>query len=126
MPCDRQLWQGLQLPAADLLRLSVPLWSRYGRAGAYDVIIYVANWPASRQSAWDILTRARAIENQCYVVAVNRVWQDPVAAYGGGSVIIDPIGRVLTDGCGTADISLERLRQMRSRFRGMTIAMISN
>ena len=110
-------WQGLQLLLLTCYDLRFPVFSRYGRAGAYDVIVYVANWPASRQSAWDVLTRARAIENQCYVVAVNRVGQDPVAAYGGGSVIIDPIGRVLTDGCGTADISLERLQQMRSRFR---------
>ena len=63
--------------------------------GNYDAIILVANWPEVRQSAWDILTRARAIENQCFVIAVNRVGDDHFGHYVGCSAAIDPIGRTL-------------------------------
>jgi predicted amidohydrolase len=61
----------------------------------YDMILYVANWPESRQQAWNILLRARAIENQCYVAAVNRVGNDPFCHYAGGSMIISPYGDVI-------------------------------
>lgn len=77
--------------------LRFPIWSRYGRMGEYDAIIYVANWPESRMDAWDVLTRARAIENQCYVVAVNRVGNDPKTHYIGGSRIISPKGDILAE-----------------------------
>ena len=104
----------------------------------YDAIIYVANWPEKRQLAWDTLVRARAIENQCYVVAVNRTGEaspspskggEPSSTsgksgevYAGGSVIIDPVGRTIAE-CpagehsATAEIVIEKLRDMRSRFR---------
>lgn len=62
----------------------------------YDLIIYVANWPTQRIEVWNTLLRARAIENQCYVVGVNRVGQDPTYSYSGGTTFIDfygnPIG----------------------------------
>ncbi len=75
--------------------LRFPVWSRWGRAGDYDAIIYVANWPEKRQTAWDILLKARAIENQCYVVAVNRVGKEHKAIFSGGSVVIDPLGKIV-------------------------------
>jgi omega-amidase len=62
----------------------------------YDLLIYVANWPEGRIIAWQTLLRARAIENQCYVVGVNRVGNDGNAIYhSGDSMIIDPFGEIL-------------------------------
>ena len=88
-------WRLLLLVCYDL---RFPMWSRWGRAGEYDAIIYVANWPDTRQDAWNTLLRARALENQCYVVAVNRVGQERKLSFSGGSVVIDPLGKV-TDSC---------------------------
>lgn len=62
----------------------------------YDVLIYVANWPERRNIAWKSLVQARAIENQCYVIGVNRVGQDGNNIYhAGDSMVIDPLGAVL-------------------------------
>lgn len=103
--------------------LRFPVWSRYGRAGEYDAIIYVANWPASRMDAWDVLTRARAMENQCYVIAVNRVGDDPKTHYVGGSRIISPKGDILAE-CPLDKVSfvthtmeLDYLRKCRKSFK---------
>jgi omega-amidase len=62
----------------------------------YDVLVYVANWPERRSHAWKTLLQARAIENQCYVVGVNRVGNDGNNIYhSGDSMIVDPLGEVL-------------------------------
>lgn len=74
--------------------LRFPVFSR-SRGGDYDLMLYVANWPASRQNAWDTLLRARAIENLSYVVGLNRVGTDPACPYGGGSAVISPRGDTL-------------------------------
>jgi predicted amidohydrolase len=116
-------WQGVRFLLLTCYDLRFPLWARYGWAGEYDAIVYVANWPQSRQQAWDTLVRARAIENQCYVLAVNRVGTDPVTYYQGGSAIIDALGREVIVAnndveqavCGT--LSIEELQRARSRFR---------
>ncbi|MBN1983159.1 MAG: hypothetical protein JW795_16615 [Chitinivibrionales bacterium] len=60
-----------------------------------DCMIVIASWPNLRQSHWDILLQARAIENQCYVVGVNRVGSDGEYLFAGGSMIVDPSGVVL-------------------------------
>jgi omega-amidase len=74
--------------------LRFPVWSR--SRGDYDVLLYVANWPSRRRSAWSALLRARAIENACYVVGVNRVGRDGNgASYSGDSVALDFLGQVL-------------------------------
>jgi omega-amidase len=85
--------------------LRFPVWARQsslstggeGRGEAeYDVLIYVANWPGKRIHAWKTLLQARAIENQCYVVGVNRVGNDANDIhYSGESMIVDPMGEVL-------------------------------
>ena len=72
--------------------LRFPVWSRYADALQYDAIIAVANWPESRQNAWQILTRARAMENQAYLIGCNRVGDDNYSHYRGLSAIISPIG----------------------------------
>jgi omega-amidase len=57
-----------------------------------DAFVLIANWPNARQQHWDVLTRARAIENQCYMIAVNRIGSGGGLDYAGGSVIYDPWG----------------------------------
>ena len=87
--------------------LRFPVWSRLtpdkdsraeqnGTDSEYDLIIYVANWPDRRRHAWLTLLQARAIENQCYVVGVNRVGKDGMDNYHtGDSMVADPLGEVL-------------------------------
>jgi|SRR5437868_7133903 len=79
--------------------LRFPVWARQQSTDAgpeYDVLIYVANWPERRSHAWKTLLCARAIENQCYVIGVNRVGNDGNNIYhSGNSLVIDPLGQVL-------------------------------
>lgn len=103
--------------------LRFPCWSRYSDDCEYDMIILVANWPQSRQSAWQILCRARAIENQAYFVGVNRVGDDKHSHYVGASCVIDPIGKCIGH-CRrdrmetlTVDVSMAELIRRRSKFR---------
>ena len=116
-------WGGVRFLLLTCYDLRFPVWSRYGIAGEYDVIIVVANWPRSRHLAWQVLTRARAIENQCYLIGVNRVGADPFTTYQGASCVISPKGSVLgqadDDRCMalTVDLNMEDLDKMRSRFR---------
>ena len=103
--------------------LRFPVWSRYGRAGEYDAIIVVANWPESRQLPWRVLTRARAIENQCYLIGCNRVGDDEKCHYAGESLICDARGETLAScppnepSVCTAELDFEALSAARSRFR---------
>ena len=73
--------------------LRFPVFSRCHHD--YDAIINVANWPSGRQEAWDTLLRARAIENQCFVIGVNRVGAEGRITYSGGSAVIDYLGHTL-------------------------------
>lgn len=76
--------------------LRFPVWSR--NRDDYDVAVYVANWPGARQYAWDTLLRARAIENQVYVVGVNRIGWDGIGnAFFGGSAVLDCLGQPVVD-----------------------------
>lgn len=78
--------------------LRFPVWARQSSSEVpeYDLMIYVANWPERRSHAWKTLLQARAIENQCYVVGVNRVGNDGNNIYhSGDSMIVDPLGEVL-------------------------------
>lgn len=81
--------------------LRFPVWSRNvispeTGAPVYDVLINVANWPERRSIAWKTLLHARAIENQCYAIGVNRVGNDGNNIYhSGDSSIIDPLGEII-------------------------------
>ncbi len=77
--------------------LRFPVWARQTTEGnKYDVLIYVANWPERRIIAWKTLLQARAIENQSYVVGVNRVGDDGNNIhYSGESMMVDPMGEIL-------------------------------
>ena len=100
--------------------LRFPVFSR--NRNDYDLLLYVANWPAARQTAWDTLLRARAMENLSYCVGVNRVGTDGAGIpYQGGSVILDYIGVELASAGQAAavvqaQLSAERLRRFRSKF----------
>jgi omega-amidase len=62
----------------------------------YDVLIYVANWPERRNTAWKTLLQARAIENQAFVIGVNRVGNDGNNIYhSGDSMVVDPLGNII-------------------------------
>ena len=101
-----------------------PLSSRRGAGGEveYDVLIYVANWPERRSHAWKTLLCARAIENQCYVIGVNRVGDDAKNIhYSGNSLVIDPMGQVLyhmadEEDINTITLSKEKLQEVRTKF----------
>ncbi len=62
------------------------------------MFVIIASWPAERQSHWDLLLRARAVENQCFVAGVNRVGEGGGLRFTGGSAIIDPTGAVIASG----------------------------
>lgn len=100
--------------------LRFPVWSR--NRGAYDVLIYVANWPDRRHFAWDTLLRARAIENLSFVVGVNRTGVDGNGlAYLGRSCIIDYLGAELTslqdkNGIASATLNKMALLEYRQHF----------
>ncbi len=105
--------------------LRFPVWARQQKKGnetEYDVLIYVANWPEKRSHAWKTLLCARAIENQCYVVGVNRVGTDAKNIYySGNSLIIDPLGQVLyhmadEEDVFTITLQKEKLEEVREKF----------
>ena len=114
---------GLRLLLLTCYDLRFPCWSRYADGREYDAIVLVANWPQSRQSAWQLLTRARAIENQCFVVAVNRVGADHICHYAGASVAVDPTGRAIgqcrlrTEHALTVVLDKDNLEYRRQKFQ---------
>ncbi len=88
----------------------------------YDLLLYVANWPAPRHEAWRTLLRARAIENLCFTIGVNRAGTDGNGVpHLGGSAVVDPTGRTLVEAdaqerVDDAVLSLDALRDHRRRF----------
>ena len=109
--------------------LRFPVWSRQshpkeseGKELEYDLLVYVANWPAARSLAWKTLLRARAIENQSFVAGANRIGKDGNGIlYEGDSMIIDPLGQIIYQGPATEDVftftlDKETLDQARTKF----------
>jgi len=101
--------------------LRFPVWSR--NVNDYDIIIYTANWPYSRKFQWSTLLRARAIENQAYVVGVNRIGVDGNNfEYSGDSVVLSPLGETLvttelnTECINTIELNYNKLQQYRNNF----------
>jgi predicted amidohydrolase len=97
-----------------------PVWLR--NRDDYDAILLVASWPDVRRFAWDTLGRARAIENACYLAAVNRVGTDPACSYNGGTAFIGPFGETLAavpdgeEGFACAELDLEHLAAYHAKF----------
>ena len=106
--------------------LRFPVWARQQfdehQNFEYDVLIYVANWPEKRSTAWKTLLQARAIENQCYVIGVNRVGTDGKGIYySGDSMVVDPLGEIIYHKAHDEDISSitlnkNHLEDVRNRF----------
>jgi omega-amidase len=107
--------------------LRFPVWARQQfneqQEFEYDVLIYVANWPEKRNIAWKTLLQARAIENQCYVIGVNRVGEDGNGIYhSGDSMVIDPLGKILYEKAKEEDVftialDKEHLQKVREQFQ---------
>jgi predicted amidohydrolase len=96
------------------------LWRLAALAGT-DLFVVVASWPARRAAHWRALAIARAIENQAFVVACNRVGRDPQVEYEGGSLIVAPDGEVLAEAGGAqtalvAELDPQRVATWRSAF----------
>ena len=94
---------------------------RHGAAKGAEVLTVIANFPEKRIDHWINLCKARAIENQAVVVAVNRVGEDPFLAYNGRSLVVDALGEVRSDGGEDEglvmwDIDLDVLAEYRERF----------
>jgi predicted amidohydrolase len=85
-----------------------------------DGFVLVANWPNTRQQHWDVLSRARAIENQCYMIGVNRIGEGGGLTYDGGSVIFDPWGdrcdREVGAGLRIGEVSTSVVERARKAF----------
>lgn len=87
-------YQGFKICPLICYDLRFPVFAR--NTEEYDVLIYVANWPKPRINAWDALLKARAIENMCYTIGVNRIGEDPNKHdYPGHSQVIDELGNYL-------------------------------
>ncbi|MCF3110498.1 amidohydrolase [Niabella sp. CC-SYL272] len=111
--------------------LRFPVWARQNMGPTpsesaeqpeYDLLLNVANWPQRRSLAWKTLLQARAIENQCYVVGVNRVGEDGNGIYySGDSMVIDPLGEILYHKADEEDIHTitlhkTKLEEVRNKF----------
>jgi len=101
--------------------LRFPVWSR--NTEEIDILLYVANWPVARIQSWDILLKARAIENLCYSIGVNRVGVDNNnLVYSGNSAVYDAIGNTLLDfeegkeGIKTISLDKEYIIKTRNKF----------
>ncbi|MED4885350.1 carbon-nitrogen family hydrolase [Bacillus smithii] len=98
-----------------------PEWIRVHALQGAEVLFVVAEWPLPRLSHWRTLLQARAIENQCYVVACNRAGRDPNNTFAGHSLIIDPWGEILAeakeDTCSLiAEIDLQKVKEVREQI----------
>ncbi len=88
---------------------------------AYDLILYTANWPSKRGHHWSTLLTARAIENQCFVAAVNRIGEDGKGlTYSGDSTVIDPLGETMfqlaSEQVEITKLSKEKLHSVREQL----------
>ncbi len=124
-------WRGWRICPLVCYDLRFPVWSRNTPIGiestdanalAYDLLLYVANWPAVRRQVWNTLLQARAMENLSYVVGSNRVGTDGAGmVYAGESAVVDFKGAVLwqhADAVAThqIELSLSDLQAFRTKF----------
>lgn len=100
--------------------LRFPVWAR--NTEDYDILIYVANWPEPRITAWDTLLKARAIENMTYCIGVNRIGSDEVGhKYPGHSVVFDGLGKELVfsakEEIVTTSLSKKHIHEVRNKLK---------
>jgi omega-amidase len=113
-------YQGWKICPMICYDLRFPVFSR--NTEDYDVLIYVANWPKPRVNAWDILLKARAVENMCYTIGVNRIGlDDNNYEYNGHSQTVDFLGNYIltpqeTDGIFIVDLEKEKMQETRNKL----------
>jgi omega-amidase len=114
-------YKGVRICPTVCYDLRFPVWSR--NRNDYDLLINSANWPVARNAVWMTLLKARAIENQCYVAAANRIGTDGTGLnYFGDSVLIDPRGNIISspvndkESSTSGEISMEELSGFRETF----------
>lgn len=118
--CPIFAYKGWRIKPQVCYDLRFPVWSR--NTELYDLLIYVSNWPKARDYSYTTLLHARAIENQCYVCACNRIGVDGSRiVYDGNSLVVDAKGATLADAQDNEeilcfDLSKEDLDKFRSRF----------
>jgi omega-amidase len=101
--------------------LRFPVWARQNK-DQYDALVYIANWPDRRSLAWKTLLQARAIENQAYVIGVNRIGTDGNDIYySGNSALIDPLGEIIwqeaeKEAIYTQTLKSEKVEEVRTQF----------
>ena len=119
-------WRGWKILPLVCYDLRFPVWSRNTWENDrfnYDILLYIANWPKSRSNIWKSLLTARAIENQCYVIGVNRIGKDGFGTlHSGNSMIINPDGTIL-DSAGEekpavlqSSLSMDKLLEFRESY----------
>jgi predicted amidohydrolase len=113
-------YKGFRILPVICYDLRFPVWTR--NRNDYDLFICAANWPESRREVWNTLLKARAIENQCYVIASAQWGQhnEKISTFG-HSLVVDPWGEIIADaGEGEkiiyAELSLEKIEAIRSRL----------
>ena len=112
-------WRGVRYLLAICYDLRFPVWSR--QRGDYDALIYSALWPSPRRAVWQTLLKARAIENQCYVIGVNRIGDEPTLNYAGDSAVVDYRGISIVecqDGecVAYAELDIDKLNSFKIKF----------
>jgi len=115
-------WRGARICPLVCYDLRFPVWSRRRAELDYELLVYVANWPDRRRSAWQKLLRARAIENQAFTIGVNRIGTDGNdVQYVGDSSVCDFLGEPIVEfgsheATATVGLDLASLRKFRDRF----------
>ncbi|KGX91427.1 carbon-nitrogen family hydrolase [Pontibacillus marinus] len=101
--------------------LRFPEWIRTHTSEGAEILFVVAQWPLARIDHWRSLLISRAIENQCYVIACNRVGEDPKTEFGGHSMVINPWGGVISEAGTeetflTATIDVDEVKRIRKQI----------
>jgi predicted amidohydrolase len=118
-------WRGWRICPLVCYDLRFPVWSRNQPVEPYDLLLYVANWPAVRRTAWMTLLRARAIENVACALGVNRIGHDGLGHdYAGDSALLDARGNYLVEagdhaGVRTHTLSRAELDDFRAKFTAL-------
>lgn len=124
IPGNKQLvfsWKGWKIMPMICYDLRFPVWSR--NTMGYDLLTFHASWPSARIDAWETLLKARAIENQSYVIGVNRVGRDGNGlVYNGASRALDPLGKIIDQAANdkeeirTIELSSHYLETVRNEY----------
>ena len=115
-------WRGWEIKPIICYDLRFPEWCRNNRTKPYDLLVCVASWPTVRSDVWLTLLKARALENQCFVAAVNRTGTDENGLlHQGDSVLYSPKGEVVgriseEEAVATFEISMAALHEFRKKF----------